>query len=419
MVRRDLLLVAAVALAPRLFLAWAIPLGAGPGDPSRAPDEEHHMKVVRALAAGHPLLFPRDGVPHAAFLQTVYVPHAASLALLSAAGADRVWLYRYPLVRPDLAGFPLARAGSVLLGTLAVLLLALAAEALSGLRMVGLLAGLAAAVHPQLAFVSAYVNGDAFTAAAGAALALALARWARGGEGERGLLAVGVASGLVLLGKPNGYALLVPTTAWAASRLRAGLHPRSLFRAAALAAAIGAPFLLWNAFRSGGDALGSRSLGKWVKAHPALKDARALDASPADFAAAVARSSFAVLGNNDLELPAGWYRTAAVMVLLGLAGGGLAASRTGSVPRRAGAFLVGAFVVNAALLFHMSWFVEYQPQGRYLLLPSVLLVVAAVLSPAALGHGRLRWAWPAAGTIFLAAACAAACRLAIRQPFGP
>ena len=75
--------------------------------------------------------------------------------------------------------------------------------------------------------------------------------------------------------------------------------------------------------------------------------------------------------------------------------------------------------VNAALLVRMSWWVDYQPQGRYLLLPAVLVVLVSLLAPAALLLGRARWAPAAGGVAFLAAACLAACRLAWTSPFGP
>lgn len=432
-----LLAVAAVALAPRLFLAWAIPLGAGSPDPSCAPDESHHVPAVRALAAGSPLRFPASGVPHAAYLPTAYAPQAASLALLSAAGVDRPSLNRFPLVDGRFAGFPLARAGSVLAGVAGVLALALALLAFTGSRAAALLGGLAAALHPQLAFVGSYVNGDAATLLFGALLVLALTRWARAGEGEEGLAAVGLAAGLVLLGKPNGYAPLLPTAAWllwaAVRRGRGARGPgaRSLARAGALALLVAAGPLLWNASRNGGDPFGSRSLERWVKAHPALKDGRALGARPGDFARATARSSFAVLGNNNLQLEGPWYAAAALLLVAGLAATGAALARADGTSRRAAAWLGATLVLNAALLVRMSWWVDYQPQGRYLLLPAVLVVLGALLSPAALLGGgadrgprsrwreAVRWLPTAGGVAFLGAACLLACRLVLDSPFGP
>ena len=119
-----LLVLVLVAAAPRLFLAWAVPIGAGSIDPSRAPDEAQHVPVVQAIAALCPLRFPAGG-PHAAYIPAVYVPQAATLALLSAAGAGRPSPLRFPVVDPRFAGAPLARAGSVLAGVAGVLLLSL------------------------------------------------------------------------------------------------------------------------------------------------------------------------------------------------------------------------------------------------------------------------------------------------------
>lgn len=415
-----LAVVAAVALVPRLFLAWAIPLGAGSPDPSCAPDESHHVPAVKALAAGRPLRYPESGVPHAAYIPTAYAPQAASFALLSAAGADRPSLNRFPLVDARYAGFPLARAGSVLAGVAGVLVLALAVLSFTGSRTAALFAGLGGALHPQLAFVGSYVNGDAATFLAGALLVLALVRWARDGEGARGLAAVGLATGLVLLGKPNGYACLLPTAAWILWAAARGRVPgAALARAAAVALLVAAPPLAWNAARNAGDPFGSRSLERWVKAHPAVKDGRALGARPGDFARATARSSFGVLGNNNLQLEGRWYSGAALLLAAGLAAGGAALARADGPSRRAAAWLALTLVVNAALLVRMSWWVDYQPQGRYLLLPAVLVVLAALLAPAALLRGRWRWVPTAAGAALLGAACFLACRLVVENPFGP
>jgi 4-amino-4-deoxy-L-arabinose transferase-like glycosyltransferase len=414
------LAIAAVALAPRLFLAWAIPLGAGSRDPSCAPDESHHFPAVRALAEGRPLRFPESGVPHAAYVPTAYVPQALCQALLSAAGADGWTFGRLPVVDYRFNGYWLARAGSVLAGVAGVLVLAFAAFSLTGSSAAAFLTGLAAALHPQLAFVGSYVNGDVATFLFGALLVLALARWARAGEGDRGLAGVGLGVGIVLLGKPNGYALLVPTAAWLLwAALRGRTSRRSLVRAAALALLVAGPPLAWNASRNGGDPFGSRTLTAWVRANPALKDGRTLKADPVDFVRATARSSFAVLGNNSLPLPGSWYLAAALLVGGGLAAAAVALRRAEGVWRRGAAWLLAAFVVNAALLVRMSWWVDYQPQGRYLLLPAVLVVLAALLAPAALFRGSRRWAWPAAGVLFLGGATFLACRLVLDFPFGP
>src|SRR5262249_9361987 len=153
------------------------------------------------------------------------------------------------------------------LGVIAVAALMGAAERWSGSREIGLAAGLGAALYPQLAFVTAYINGDAMTFAAEALLVAALAAWARRGEGNAGLTAVGGAAGLVVLAKPYAYSALLPTAAWigwAAARRRIALA--ALLRSALLGAAIAAPILAWNAWRTGGDPLGLARYGAFIAA---------------------------------------------------------------------------------------------------------------------------------------------------------
>src|SRR5690606_27990629 len=94
-------------------------------------------------------------------------------------------------------------------------------------RRSALLAGLVAAVFPQLVFLNGYVNADSFTVAAGAVFVLALSAWAIGGEGDRGIVALALTAALVVAGKPSGYFVLVPTAAWlgwAWSRGRLGVR---------------------------------------------------------------------------------------------------------------------------------------------------------------------------------------------------
>ncbi len=316
-------------------------------------------------------------------------------------------------------GSALARAGSAALGAATCVLLALAAHAFTGSLRLAVAAGLAAALHPQLAFVGSYVNGDAATAAAGALLTWSLARWAAHGESDAGLPLIGVAAGAVLLGKPNGYALLLPAAAWVLWAYGSSrVSGRALVRAGALTLALAGPFLLANGFRNGGDALGTRTFRAFLLEHPELKDGRALDDPWPGFLEWFAKSSFGVFGNMNVTLPAAIYRGAAILVAGGatLALGCLRGASGAS--RRGAAWLAASLAINALLAYHMSWYVNFQPQGRYALLPLVLLSLVAVGGPALGKPSGARMLWTILAVTFFWVSAALATGLLLARPCG-
>ena len=422
--RLDLAVVALVAFSVRLFVAWEIPLGARPGtDPNRAPDESGHFDVVEKLARGHLPRWPRDGNIYAAYLPSNYAAQAAALWTLSPIASEFEPFARIPPRSTLFHGYDLARVGSVLLGTAAALLLMAAAFTVTSSRGVGIAVGLAAALYPQLVFVTSYVNGDALTVAAGSALLFALARWIRAGESGVHLLGVGVASGLVLLGKPNGYALLPPTAVWIAwAGWRGGREVRrATFRAVAVAALVASPFLLLNAVRNHGDALGTGTFQHYVKVlHPELKDGRDLEHPLGDFVELFSKSSFGLFGNMDLSMEPAWYRTALALLVVGALLTARSLRSASPVAWRSLAWGAASLAINLALVVRMSWFVDFQPQGRYALLPIVLLTLAFLAGPAAgaASKGARRWAWPIVGVTFLGAAAAEMLRLLWVFPLG-
>jgi 4-amino-4-deoxy-L-arabinose transferase-like glycosyltransferase len=416
--RSRLFLVGFVALAFRLAMGWAIPLGAFPGDPNCAPDEAAHVRIVRTLAAGSVPQWPAFHLPYAAYLPTSSLVQAGTLALLRP--LDGPALYRYPLVHAGLEGYALARLGSVLLGVATAMLLALAAFEWTGSSGVALACGLAAALYPQLAFVGAYVNEDAYTAAAGSALVFLLARWVRLGEGNRGLASLGAGCALVLLGKANGFALLPATGLWVLWAFwRGRVSGAALARAAALGLAIAGPALAWNGWRNGGDFLGTATNRAFMAENPlAWKDARALDHPLPGFLEWFGKSAFGVFGNMNVPLPRPLYLAAAALLVLGCVMALRALPAAAGVGRRGVAWLGGTLLVNALLVFHYSWFVNFQAQGRYALLPIVLSTLVAVMGPALADGSRARRLWPALYVAFLLLAAAVSVRLLVERPCG-
>jgi len=398
----QLVAVAVAALALRLFVAWALPLGIASGDPNCAPDEVAHFIVVRELASGRARTWPDVPSSESLHLPSQYVLQAAIFAM-ARAGADQDWLYRFSGWHPYLEGYPFARLGNVVLGVLTVVMLASAAATWTGSAHAGLIAGLVVAFYPQHIFISSYVNADAMTIAAGAALVLALARWVRAGEGERGLSLLGAAAGLVALGRVNGYAVLPATlvwVGWAMRRRRVRLG--DVLRAVSVALAVCGPVLAFNAVRNSGDPLGLSRYREYLS-----RDWQVTPPPPDAVRAFIARfseSSFALFRNMDLRVQPVFYDSALVLLTVGLVMAGFGIRSRDRTLRAALLWIVASTAGSVALVAYYSWFVDFAPQGRYALLPILLLTVIAVLAPGCHSPRRVWRLWPAAYLAFLVAA---------------
>jgi 4-amino-4-deoxy-L-arabinose transferase-like glycosyltransferase len=404
-----------IALAVRLFAAWAIPFANGTADPNCAPDEAGHFGVADALAHGRAPTWPEESwTVYAIFPPVQYAVQAATLALGNAGLAFPV---RFPSRVARARSYALPRLGSVLLGVVTVALLAVTVWTWTESEIATLVAALAAALYPQLVFISAYTNGDAFTVAAGATLVLALSVWVRRGEGERGLATVGAALGLVALGKVYGYAALPSCLGWIVWAARARrIGRRALARALAATALVAGPVLVWNGVRNGGDLLGLARWGMYVRNHYPTA------APPPDavtrFARELGRSAFGVFRNLDLLMPAPFYVLAAILLVIGVSVTGCGLNRISVAGRRAAACL-GIYVVAAVALAALNaWFVDFQPQGRYVLLAAVLCTLVAACGPLVL-RPRAARLWAITYVAFLAASTLAMAVLLYRNPCRP
>ena len=400
----ELAAVAALALALRVAMAWAIPLASGSPDPNCAPDENAHFTFVAALSRGTAPTWP-DGTRsiYGAFVPAPYLAQAAALAALG----DLAHWGRFAPVEAWARGFQAARLGSAVLGAVASAALAFAAWAWTRRRGAALLAGLVAAAWPQHVFLGAYVNSDAFTVAAGALHVAALAAWARAGEGAVGLGWLGASAGMVVLGKPSGFFLLLPTAAWVAwATARHRVAPRALCWAAVTGAAVCVPFLAWNAFRNGGDPLGLSRYGLFLREYWGGRDGRVTPDAWRLVARLLPRSTFGAFGNVGVFMPAPFQRAAAALLLGGLTAAAVGLRRAAPPERRAARWLVAAALVNLGLVLYNCFYVDFSPQGRYLLPTALVLAGVAAWAPAAATPGPrwrdlLRWAWRLTFAAFL------------------
>ncbi len=385
----DVAAIAALTLCLGLATAWLIPLGQELPNPSCAPDELAHFGYVDALASGRFESWPDFDNRMAFFPPGQYLFQTLGL-LLGRAGLDAPALYRFAPVGAELAGFPFARLGSVLLGVFAVLFLADAAAVVTGSRRAGVFAGLVAALFPQRFFQFGYVNNDAFTFACGALALAALARWARAGEGQRALAAVAVACGLLLFAKPTGYPFLVPALVWVGwAALRRRIPRRALGRAALVTAAVSVPMLAWNAVRNGGDPFGLWVYRAFV-ASDSWRGSEQLTFPPRPvwtFFRSLTSSSFMKFGNNDLHLPAALYLPWLAILVLGLATFLCRARGLDRGRRRMAVWLGASLALSFAAVVYECLAVDFSPQGRYVLLAAVTLTLVCCRSLAA-GRGR-------------------------------
>ncbi len=400
---RDLFLLAAFALGLRVFAIWAVPLAAQAERIECAPDEAGHFWVANEWANGRTPTWPASSwTIKGSFPPVQYAAQAATVAL-TRFGVDPEWSYRFPIQVGAVRGYPMARLGSALLGVATVLLLAWAASVWSGSSAAGLSVGLMAALYPQLIFIGAYSNGDAMTVFAGAIVVLGLARWVRRGEGDHGLVLIGVGAALVLMGKPTGFGILPATGVWLLWAWWSGRFGAAAFaRATLVGLAVCGPLLVWNAWRNGGDPLGLWLYGDYVGT---AYEARVWDVIPnaaLTFLWLFPSSAFGVFGNVDLPLPTPLLALALLFLVVGLLLASSVLRTAEPAARRGAAWLVTSVVITVLLTIWNAWFIDFQPQGRYALLCFLLLTATALWGPAASGSPRFGRAWPVAYLIFLA-----------------
>lgn len=382
----------AVALALRVYWAFLLPF-------NDAPDEFCHFPMAAYLAqhgrpptmADVPDLIP---VSYPAMCPVGYVPSALATAVV---GVDHPWAY--------LA----ARLANALLGASTVGLIFLAVRTLTpGWPAPAHAAAWLAALHPQLIFVSAYVNNDAAMLLVVAALWIAWFRLARGEGASRSLIgwvAAGGLAGLAILCKPNAAGVVLAGAPIAALHVMGGLRRRAAASrlvgplvAAAAAAAVCLPWCAWN-WRRHGSLLGLDVHREWWLAHTRSADVRqgylTLD-NLADFLAGSWETFWGCFGYATTRLTRLDYLLVALAV--GAAAGALAARfndprlRKGwsEEARRRAAWAAAAAGFLFTWLAHAYHSAEFgmSAQGRYVLPAALPVLAACAVGASLLGSGR-------------------------------
>lgn len=270
-------------------------------------------------------------------------------------------------------------------------------------RATALLAG---GFIPQVSFIGGYVNSDAFSMAAGAAIVYLTVRMLIEGHFPWMVLCCGLGAGMLAWARPNFFLLVIPFAgAWLYAMLliwRRGAWRRAVFytlAAAGLAAFVGSWWYIRN-LDLYGDPLGSRTMNEAFDALAPLRQSRAelgttftqLIFEDPIWSKWTFRSFFGVFGYMSVFLDDRIYLT--IRLVLTAAGAGLLIALYKSFAahgRRMWAWgaswawlvlvllLIGAILTSA----WTSLYNDFQPQGRYLyptLVPALLLAAQGLHS---------------------------------------
>ncbi len=283
------------------------------------------------------------------------------------------------------------------IGVLVFALCTMRAACATGASSVAAAAGAAVVtLVPQVLFLGAYVNLDAFGLAASAALTWAMAVDLRGRR-LGSLAAVGVTAAFVLIGRPTFWPLALCAGAWTLWRMwqapswRASLH--AALAAAIPVIAIAGSWLIRNAVLYGdvtgiGRAVTLMREAQGVIVEPAVSVAALRDLLARDFVGITLRSSIMTFRGMDLLLPVPYLYsvTAALLVAGTIATLAVLVSRRDRRALSAVALIVSLAGVVLALHVYNSLVYDFQPQGRYLF---------ALLAPAGVLMGWLATRHPA------------------------
>lgn len=392
-----ILVAVGLALVRSLVLGWLIP-------PYQSSDEPWHLDYARSVASGRIPVLGRSlmdtGIAH----DDVALSASRHLNLygidnppMSREATQPPLAYLVPAVGWAAAGSPrhalyLFRLFDALIGAALVVATWWAARAMfPGRQWAAPLAAATAVFLPSIAIVASTGNNDALATLCGIVVVGAAGGLVRSSASRRGWGLLGVGVGAAALVKSTGLALIAP--ALVAAVLAPAVANRLRWQRAVLtavpAAALSAVWFVHNlavygdltgttAFRAFGAVPGSR-IGGWrllLGGRPSLSRAHRLWPD-------VFRSTVGLLRWSDLRLPSVAYAVAAIGSLLGLVAVARWAGRSSSdrggdaADRRVLAVIVATIGAQAAGLAWFAMTVDYQPQGRYLLV-GVLAGAAAV-----------------------------------------
>jgi hypothetical protein len=380
------------------------------------PDEWAHVDTAKFIALhGRLPVVGDDGLSYTTYHLGTYAPHPP-LPYIIAGGSIAVGR---AIVGPDADPFRWARLPNLAWAALYGWSAALVGLFLFPRRrdLAAAFAALACGV-PQVGFTFGYFASDALLVAASMWYMRALLEASR----RPAVVSLGLAGGVVLASKLNGFALVFLGTAWLAllaPRHRWGAQARAALASGGLALLMIAPWLVHNALTYGpGEAIPIWSM-YLPGAHERLAAKRALVASKIGpfpeplwiwvWAKQSFESTIGRFGYGKHGLPPGVYLAAAASLAAALAGwiaelfrAAAAHAGGGLVRRRRIVFFWGLAVALVLQSLRQNVTVDFQPQGRYLFAGLAAYVFLGLkgwglLAPRAVA--RMRW-----GRIVVAAA---------------
>jgi len=283
-----------------------------------------------------------------------------------------------------------ARLGSLLFGMLTVVFASIMGKKIIG-KKASLFIALILSLWPQMIFLSAYINNDAYTIFVVLfTMYCAHELFTSEKRNIKYLFLSSFASGLVVMGKATGLPILFIVMIVFISHLHTYCSKKQMISILPLMVCIflvsGGWWIIHNMFHYGvGDPFGTRiTFNLYKEIEPSSQNLKVMGYSPLWFFSLkslswwsdLAKSFFAQFGWRAINLPVqfylGFYFFSTLYLFLSfLPPYNFHANQTFII--MSAFFLLG---VNIVLCAYYSWSVHYQPQGKYLMNSMVLILLS-------------------------------------------
>ncbi len=171
--------------------------------------------------------------------------------------------------------------------------------------------------------------------------------------------------------------------------------------------------------RNRGDALGLHKYRHFLAEYWKPVYGRDLPDAWPTFIASLLKSAFGVFGNLNILMPGVFYVAAALLIGTGCCAGAIALRRATGVSCRAGLWLAAGIVLNLSMVFYNCWYIDFQAQGRYVLLNALLVTGLGAYSVDSFLSDRGRRAWRGILVVFFASSAIVAVGRVYQRPCRP